>query len=253
MARGAFMKRPGQNVQVPTNAPFGGSQGTAIAKAHGMRPASQPAPNTTGTPAPASVPVPAPQVPVKPAPKPKPPAQPAERVEPPPGNAPAPRGGGGSGGNGLILGLGVGLIVVNAVFGNNSGSLLSSIWYKPDQQSATPPQNNLFPIIGEIIFLVILAMLARFSDTSRQLVLTFLIGLWLLWLMFRFPAVYKAGIAGTVGQFFSQGPMSSSGTSSSTSQPSSQPVAQSQTSRLIALNQGGSLVGNIPHHSLIMG
>lgn len=245
------LRNPTGPTPTPVNAPFGGSHGTAT-----------PVPASTPTASPAPTPGSVPGAPAPGRPRPTAPRGPAGPAGPrgaagpmgPSGPTGASGGGGGSG-IGLIWALGGGLIVANLFFGDNSASLVSKLINKPDQQSAQAPQNPgaaVFPLLGEMIFLVILATLARFSDTARQLILTFLIGLWLLWLMFKFPAVYKAGIAGTVGQLFSQGAMSSQDTSG-TASTSTHPAAQSRTSRLMELNQGGSPVGAVPHYSHIMG
>lgn len=232
----------------PVNAPFGGSQG--------LRPASQPAPNaaTIGTPAPAPTPVPAPEVPVTrpkgPTPKPKPaPSSPASLNTPREAR-------GASGRQGLIIGLGVGLIIVNAVFGDNSGSLLKNVWKKPIDQQPQAGAGGFFPVLGEVVFLVILVIISRFGEDAERLVLTFLVGLWLLWAMFKLPAAYKMGWSGVVGQIFSGIPQLPPGGGPGNIIPATNTAPPALNPNPLGTKQaeGGSFVGTrVPHHSYIMG
>jgi hypothetical protein len=171
-------------------------------------------------------PVPAPEQ--EPAPAPQPEPRPTQIPERDTEDLKASGGGGGGiagGKTGLILALGGGLIVVNTFFGDNAASLVKNLWTPPSKQTQTPPISGIFPVIGEVIFLVVLVTISRFGKGAENGVLAFLVALWMLWAIFRFPDVYKSGIAGNLGALFGGQQPAASSTSTTPAPAVGQPYA----------------------------
>lgn len=146
----------------------------------------------------------------------------------------------------LVIVLGGGLIIANLFTQDNFAPVAAAVTKKPHAQKMRQPltpKGTWLSVVGELIFLVILATIARTSATASKFVIGFLVSIWLVWLVFAFPNIAKnKGLAGTVGQIFPSVDSSSKSSSKTSTQGNIEPVGTKT-------NIGGGVL----HYRQIMG
>ena len=107
---------------------------------------------------------------------------------------------------GAIWWLGGGLILANAIVGGSFQPIIKKVWSKPEAQGPQAKTNTsqAFELAGTILFLIILATIARINPGMTRPIVVFLIGVWMVWLVFTIPTIQKEGIQTMFGQLFGQ-------------------------------------------------
>lgn len=96
--------------------------------------------------------------------------------------------------------LGLGLIALNWVTQSDLATLLGKLWTAPksvQEAAKTVPfaPGSIFSLIGELIFVIVLAFLSGFSPTMARMIFFFWLGLYLVWLVFNGQKLSLVGAA----------------------------------------------------------